>query len=299
MNVVIDAYAKINLTLDIFQKRADGFHSLASIMQAISLHDTLTFTLTEKPGVSFTCNLGESEGIPTDSNNLVVRAALLVLERLSQNHPVNNGVEIHLHKEIPSQAGLGGGSSDAAATIRGCETIFGIKISDKELINLAGQLGSDVPFFLVGGAAKVEGRGEKLTALPNIPMLWLVVVKPEAHVSTGWAYELLDEQKDRTSHRLTEKMAKAILNQDEELILLLQSNDFEHPILSHIPELAELQDDIRIAGALNSHLCGSGSAFYGIAQDKSSAELIAGRLRKKYQNVYVTHTIAKIDDSIL
>ncbi len=298
MNIVINAYAKINLTLDIFQKRADGFHSLASIMQAISLHDTLTFKLSDRDGVQFTCNLSENDGIPSNSDNLVVRAAMLVSEWISSKHNFSTGIEIHLHKEIPSQAGLGGGSSDAAASIRGCEKVFGIKIPEKELITLASQLGSDVPFFLMGGTAKVEGRGEKITSLSSTPELWLVVVKPDIHVSTGWAYGLLDEQKDRTSHRLTEKMAKAISSQDYELILLLQSNDFEFPILSHIPQLVELQDDIRIAGAMNSHLCGSGSAFYGIAQDKSSAELIAGRLRKKYKDVYVAHTLARNEEYI-
>src|SRR5262249_7853251 len=161
-------------------KRADGYHSLASVMQAISLHDTLHLKRRAEPGIAFTCDAPEAFPVPTDATNLVVRAAQAALDAAAQNgNAITGGVEIHLIKRIPGQAGLGGVSSNAAATLLGVNALLELGLDAKTLHAAASALGSDVPFFLTGGTAVARGRGENITPLPDAPTLWLVVVKPE------------------------------------------------------------------------------------------------------------------------
>ncbi len=295
-NLTLTACAKINLTLDVFSKRADGYHSIASVMQAISLHDTLTFAHTAERGIQFTCDAPDSPDIPVDATNLVVRAAQSALDYAVQNgRHGTNGVRIHLVKRIPSQAGLGGGSSDAASALRGTATLLELEIPQKELHTLAASLGSDVPFFLVGGRAAARGRGETLTPLPDDSGFWLVVVKPEACVSTGWAYGELDAVPERQSHRATKRMEEALVAGDAGRLLAFQSNDFELPVFTHHPGIAWLRDELQMAGAVTAHLCGSGAAVYGVAENQAAAERIAGLLRPRYPRTYVTRTLTRAE----
>lgn len=289
--LTVAAYAKINLTLDVFSKRADSYHSIASILQAISLHDTLTLIRRPEPGVVFTCESPPAFAIPTDATNLVVRAALAALEATGKSQEA--GVQINLVKRIPSQAGLGGGSSDAAAALLGVNTLLELGLDDKALHRIAASLGSDVPFFLVGGTAAARGRGESLTPLPDIPPFWLVVVKPEENVSTAWAYGELDAIPGRTSHRVTKRMEEVIHAGDVERLIAWQGNDFELPVLNHFPKIAWLQDEFRMAGALTTHLCGSGSAVYGFARDEAAANHMRGLLQQRYEHVYMARTLTR------
>lgn len=288
------AYAKINLTLDVFSKRADGYHSIASILQVISLHDTLVFSRHAEPGIRFTCDAPEGSAIPTDATNLVVRAAQSIFDQAhEQGHTLSSGVAIHLTKQIPAQAGLGGGSSNAAATLLAMNRLFELKFDSKTLHSLASSLGSDVPFFLVGGTAVARGRGETLTPLPDVPPFWLVVVKPEENVSTAWAYGELDNAPNRQSHRGTMRLETALREDDRGRLLAFQSNDFELPVFEHLPRLAWLRDEIEMAGALAVHLCGSGSALYGVAESEAAAARIADLLRRRYTHVFVARTLAR------
>ncbi len=295
--LILNAYAKINLTLDVFSKRADGYHDIASVMQTISLHDTLHFTRRAEPGIIFTCDAPDAPDVPTDATNLVVRAAQLVINAAQANgHAIEGGMEIHLEKRIPSQAGLGGGSSDAATTLRGVPTVLGLADADlppDTLHTLAAQLGSDVPFFLMGGTAAARGRGEKLSALPDGPPLPLVIVKPDESVSTGWAYNALDDAPDRKSHRATKRMEEALRGNDHDRVVAFQSNDFELPIFQQYPKLAWLHDDLMMAGCQIARLCGSGSALYGVAANTKEAERIATLLRKKYPRAHAAHAIPR------
>lgn len=294
--LTLNAYAKINLTLDVFSKRADGYHDIASVMQTISLHDTLHFTRREQPGIGFTCDAPDAPDVPTDATNLVVRAALLVMEKARESgHILEGGTEIHLIKRIPSQAGLGGGSSDAATALRGVQTLFGLTDTELPLKPLAAQLGSDVPFFLMGGTATARGRGENLTSLPDAPNFALVVVKPEESVSTAWAYNALDAQADRKSHRATKRMEEALRSGDHDRVLAFQSNDFEQPIFEHYPKLAWLHDELMMAGCLTARLCGSGSALYGIVPTPAGAERIAALLRKKYPHTHAARALPRAE----
>jgi len=169
------AYAKINLSLEVLGKRTDGFHDLVSVMQTVSLCDDLTFAPAEE--VTFTCSQPELTG----PSNLVVRAANL----LRQVYGVSAGCAIHLEKHIPHAAGLGGGSSNAATTLRSLVKLWALKESEDTLCRLAAQLGSDVPFFLHRGTALVEGRGERVTPLPDPPTCWYLLAKPPIQVPTA------------------------------------------------------------------------------------------------------------------
>lgn len=295
--LTLNACAKINLTLDVFSKRADGYHEIASVMQTISLHDTLHFTRREEPSIRFTCDAPDAPDVPTDATNLVVRAAQLVIDTAqASGHAIEGGVEIHLEKRIPSQAGLGGGSSNAATALRGVQTVLGLDdavLPLKTLQALAAQLGSDVPFFLIGGTASARGRGEKLSALPDCPQLALVIVKPDESVSTAWAYNALDDLPNRKSHRGTKRMEEALRSSDHDRIIAFQSNDFELPIFEYHPKLAWLHDDLMMAGCLTARLCGSGSALYGIVGNAGEAERVAALLRKKYPRTHTAHTLTR------
>ena len=288
--LIVQAYAKINLTLDVFSKRADGYHSLASVLQTISLRDTLTLTRTDAPGIVLTCDAPEQFAVPTDESNLAFRAAQSVLEAAGKT---DGGIALHLEKRIPAQAGMGGGSSDAAAALVGANRLLALNLDAKKRHELASALGSDVPFFLTGGTAAARGRGEILTPLPDIEPFWLVVVKPDIGVSTGWAYNQLDAEPKRASHRATKRFEEALQSGDRERLIAWQSNDFELPVFTHFPALAWLHDELRMAGALTAHLCGSGSAIYGVAANEAQAEKIAGLLRTKYANVYVAQTLSR------
>jgi 4-diphosphocytidyl-2-C-methyl-D-erythritol kinase len=294
------AFAKINLTLDVFSKRADGYHSMASVMQAISLHDTLTLTRREESGIGFTCDAPDDAQIPADATNLVYRAAEATLKAAeTAGHHIEGGVDLHLVKRVPAQAGLGGGSSDAASTLLGMNALLEFDLSHTILHACATVLGSDVPFFLLGGTAAARGRGENLKALPDAPPWHLVVVKPEESVSTAWAYNQLDAIPDRASHRATGRLEQALQKDDRDRLLAFQSNDFELPVFAHFPRLAWLHDELMMAGALTAHLCGSGAALYGIAPDAAAAQRVADRLRGRYPYVATARSLTRAESDPL
>lgn len=287
----LNSYAKINLTLDVFSKRADGYHGVASIMQTISLYDTVTFAFAENEGIAFTCDIASDIPVPTDSTNLVVRATQAAID--ASGKPLRQGISLHLNKKIPAQAGLGGGSSNAAIALQGVNRLLNLGLNERQLHECAASLGSDVPFFLYGGTAVARGRGEQITLLDDAPRLSLVVVKPEENVSTGWAYSELDAIPDRASHRATKRMEEALKEVDMGRVIAFQSNDFEQPVFQHFPPLAWLHDEMLMAGALTAHLCGSGSALYAVTASDADAERIADLLRKRHANVHTASSLPR------
>lgn len=296
-SLTVSSFAKINLTLDVFSKRADGYHSIASVMQAISLHDTLHLTRSDVSGITFTCDADSQDAIPTDATNLVVRAAQAAIDAAKIGDEV--GVAIHLEKRVPSQAGLGGGSSNAAATLIGINALLDLNLDAKTLHGLAASLGSDVPFFLTGGTAVARGRGEDLTPLPDIAPMHLVIIKPDESVSTGWAYNELDAIPERASHRGTKRIEEALREVDAGRLLAFQSNDFELVVFRHFPRLAWLHDELMMSGAQAVHLCGSGSALYGVAPDEASAQRIADLLKPRYPRISVARTLTRAESDPL
>ncbi|HSP13412.1 MAG TPA: 4-(cytidine 5'-diphospho)-2-C-methyl-D-erythritol kinase [Thermoanaerobaculia bacterium] len=238
----IRSYAKINWSLRITAKRADGYHDLETLFQTISLHDELTITPAER--LSLEC---DDHGVPTDDTNLVIRAA-----RAIGAPPVR----IELKKRIPAGGGLGGGSSNAAATLIALDSMFGLHA---RLPEISLSLGSDVPFFLVGGTAYATGRGEKLTRLPAAAPIPLLLVLPEERVSTAEAFSLIGSySKPVGIERYREILEEDLLAHGE-----LLTNDFEQPVFARIPKLREYKHRLLAAGAAWAGMSGSGSTIVG------------------------------------
>jgi 4-diphosphocytidyl-2-C-methyl-D-erythritol kinase len=242
----VEAHAKINWVLRVTGRRTDGFHDLETIFQEISLHDTLTIEPAER--FSFTC---DDPTIPTDERNLVVRAA-----RALHTPPV----AIHLQKRVPAGGGLGGGSSDAAATLVALAKMFSI---DAPLAEIALQLGSDVPFFLTGGTAYGSGRGEVLTPMPSPGEIPLLLLFPGHRVLTAQAFRMLRTFSPPLGIARYESMlASDFLSHGSELV-----NDFESPVFDAYPMLGALVSRLRDAGAELARMSGSGSTIFGAFRD--------------------------------
>lgn len=273
--LTVSAPAKINLTLDVGSRRPDGYHDIRSVMQTIALHDTLEIAPTpDRPGVHLRVMGDEAEGVPTDETNIVHRAAAR-LQSLAQNAP---GLQITLTKRIPSQAGLGGGSSDAAATLHGVNALLGGPLSLNHLTDVAATLGADVPFFLSGGTALVEGLGERVTPLLELAPPWpLVIVKPPVGVPTAWAYGALDALPDRKPSTATDAWLRSGSERRP-------ANDFEQVILPRLPPIAAayalLDETNQTGGSFTPLLCGSGAALFCRARDAGDAERLAERVRQ-------------------
>lgn len=290
MRLEARAPAKINLTLEVLGRRPDGYHEIASVMHAVRLSDYLILELPDVPALSATQGTlaltGEAAEIPTDSRNLIWRAVGLfvaAVPALSVERHAPWGA--YVQKAIPAQAGLGGGSSDAAATLRLLgEWASRMRLPAPDIRALAPQLGADVAFFLNGACALARGKGEQLEALPALPPFWWVIAKPHAvGVSTAWAYAQLKRdavvQQPHAPH--TERLLAALANQairaPEDLAPLLH-NDFDAPILEAVPALAAVRQQMLDAGAMRVILCGSGAAQAGLCASRSDAQRIADAL---------------------
>lgn len=276
------AYAKINLTLDVLGRRADGYHNLASVMQTIALHDTLLLQPTGDGTIEFSCDLAELN----TPLNLVPRAAALL--RSEAQRPTL-GATIELHKETPVQAGLGGGSSDAACALLELNRLWDLQIPQGRLFALAADLGSDVPFFIAGGTAETRGRGEHVAALPPAERVWLVLAKPAIPVSTPLVFKNLQpsEYSDGSSTAL---VAEAIRQQRpipfEELY-----NALEPGVLRMYPEVARLRELMLEAGAPLVRMSGSGPSLFTPFRTLAEAANVFLRVRERLTDVWLTHTL--------
>ncbi|MBE0643378.1 MAG: 4-(cytidine 5'-diphospho)-2-C-methyl-D-erythritol kinase [Bacteroidetes bacterium] len=256
----IRSYAKINLGLRVLGRRADGFHDLVTVFHLVDLFDTLQFEITDG-SISLESN---RDDIPTDDGNLCVRAARLLLEQQR-----GMGVHIVLHKNIPAGAGLGGGSSNAAAVLRYLPSLLGLSFPEEELLEMAAMLGSDVPFFLQDGSALARGRGEVLEHFSWQCPWWIVLVNPGIHVSTAWAYGSLrlDAQPEEADLRTTLREAY----DDPNAIALLLHNDFERTVIEAHPAIGEAKQRLLDGGASGALMSGSGSSVFGLFPDESAA----------------------------
>ena len=264
-SLTLPAFAKINPSLRVLGKRADGYHEVDTVLQTISLHDTLTFTVTETPEVVLSC---DDRSLSVGADNLVYRAADSLRSRLAPG----KGARIRLVKRIPVQAGLGGGSSDAAVTLMALAHLWQVPAKGAELLELAEHLGADVPFFFFGGRARGTGSGENLAPLGDATDQFLLVVKPNANIATSDAYKLLK------AASLTTVEAKTILSSSERGRISdsfdakdLQ-NDFETAILEIEPEIKRARVALMKAGARTALLAGSGSAVFGIFDNGDAQE---------------------------
>lgn len=278
------APAKINPVLEVLGKRPDGYHELALIFQTIELHDVLTF---ERSKDELLLEIDSAPpGLSNGDSNLILQAAELFLKRYPQK---KEGVLIHLTKNIPLAAGLGGGSSDAAATLKGLDNLFQTRSGLVELQRMAEALGSDVPFFLTGGTALGTGRGEKITPLPPAPDTHLVLVKPGKGLATPNVYG--SGKAVFTSGEKARSFQKLL--QEKKLPSLAGSlfNGLEPATFFLMPETQEIKKRLLEAGARGALVCGSGPTVFGITGSRAEAEKIAGGLQDGGRTVIVTRTV--------
>jgi 4-diphosphocytidyl-2-C-methyl-D-erythritol kinase len=258
------APAKINLTLDILEKRADGYHEVDMIMQSVSLVDELEMEVISE-GISLT---SDSSVIPLDSRNLVWQAAELLQKRFG----VSQGIRIHLKKNIPVEAGLAGGSSDAATTLRGLNLLWGLNLPLGELEKIGAELGSDIPFCIRGGTMRATGRGEILERLPGIPKFSVLLIKPTVGVSTARAYQKFGE-KGVTDHPDMAGMMEAISQGNREGIQKKIKNVFEEWVPEMQPIILEIMERLKEKGAKCVGMSGSGPTVFVLTD---SAEELKG-----------------------
>ncbi len=262
------AAAKINLYLDVIRRREDGYHDVETFYQPVSLFDELTFESAER-GVTVT---GDDPAVPWNEENLCHRAARLVLERAG----VRGGVRISCRKEIPTGAGLGGGSADAAATLIAVNRLLGARLDAGDLLDLGSRLGSDVPFFVLGRPAIGRGRGEILEASPGLSGGWILIVKPHLSISTKWAYENLNLLLTRDEGEATLGSFLADLRAFPNAALAVR-NSFEAGAAGRFPEIARVLAELREARPVLCSLSGSGSACFAVFREEREAREAAGR----------------------
>ncbi|MDH7569360.1 MAG: 4-(cytidine 5'-diphospho)-2-C-methyl-D-erythritol kinase [Armatimonadota bacterium] len=276
--LVVRAPAKINLTLCVGRRRSDNFHEIESFFQAIDLCDLVELENASANGEVLVTT--SDPALPCDARNTAFRAAQLLIEAWAPGR----SVRIHLEKRIPSQAGLGGGSSDAAAVLRGLNRLWGLDLPPQALLSMAAAVGSDVPFFLTGGCAVVRGRGEVVQPFTPPFSGWVVLVKPDFGVSTAQAYAHLAAQRAGITPphgEVMARMARALSRGDVCAVARALHNDLEQPVFRAHPQLAALKDELEVAGALGALLSGSGSTVFGLfsseAAARRAAEELAGR----------------------
>jgi len=266
MRLRLTAPAKINWTLEVLGPRPDGFHEVKTILQTIDLCDSLEL----EPAPELTLE-ATGEGLPPPQDNLTMKAARLLRERVGYS----GGARMRLTKAIPVAAGLGGGSSDAAAALRGLDRLWGLALPHERLVELAAEMGSDVPFFLHGGTALAEGRGERITPLPNAPRTAILVVVPPLSIShkTQRMYSLLDRE-HHSDGAASDRFADA-LKQGQPLREGDQYDVFDSLAFRAFPELETCRQALIQAGASAVHLAGSGPALFVLLRDEEQRERLA------------------------
>ncbi len=284
MTVIEPACAKLNLTLDVLGKREDGYHDLKSVMQTVEYCDDIRMEIGTGEPWSLTCT---DPDIPTDSRNLAWKAAQAFYDATGI---ADEGLTIHITKRIPSQAGMGGGSSDAAAVLRALNRCYGSPLSPMQLADVGAAVGSDVPFCVLGGTVMCEGRGERLRPVTPMPDCVILVCKPEFSMSTPALYRELDES-GIDVHPDNDAMELALRIGDLAMIGSLLCNVFDPVVSASYPLMDQLRQMFMEAGAYGCQMSGSGSSFYGIMPDLDSAEMLALSLKTLCKEVFLTRPV--------
>ena len=276
------AHAKVNLTLEVGAKRADGYHEVTSVMQRISLWDTVTV----QRGTGRDRLLCDAPVTEDENDNLCMRAAKVFFAETGLK---SDGVTVTLEKRIPMQAGLGGGSSDAAAVLRALRTLYDSGIGDGALESMGAKLGSDVPFFIRGGTQLATGRGEVVSPLPPLAAGWFVVVKPAEGYATAEMYRRLDEP-GSVLVRNSRYMQDAVAANNVHAVAAELHNSFER-VVPKGSSLRTIKDALRARGALGTLLSGSGSAVFGLFDDREAALAAADALRETWPLTFLAQPV--------
>lgn len=291
-SLTLKSYGKVNLGLQVLGKRKDGYHEIETILATIDLHDEITLTRSDK-GIRVK---SDNKTLPSQRRNLAYRAAELLLKEKG----VREGVEIFIHKRIPVGVGLGGWSSNGATVLKGLLQLYEIPCSNRDLLEMAKELGSDLPFFLKGGVALAKGRGEILFPLSLPSPIWFVLVFPGFPISTLWAYQNLDLTiPSRSLKILTRSVERGDLYTLAEKLV----NSFEEVMFREYPVLKVVKERLLRHGALGASLSGSGSSIFGICEDEDSALRIASHIspsefseEKSEFFVVVTKTVREVQE---
>ncbi len=281
----LNAYAKVNLSLDVLADRPDGFHDIETVLHTVELHDSIVLR-ENGDGIAVNC---ASPDIPADTQNIVYRTAQLLKETFG----IARGVEVELKKCIPIAAGLGGASSDAAVTLLGLAQMWKLRLTERQLMDLAARIGSDVPFFLAGGSALAAGRGERIRMLRPLPSTWVVLARPPIPVSTEWAYKVLDHEAVR-KHPDTQALVRALDAEDPGAVGRLLCNVFEGVLVAHHPIIGEIRDRMQAMHPLGVSLSGTGPVMFALVATESSAREMAAALASATDvEAFVTRTFAE------
>jgi 4-diphosphocytidyl-2-C-methyl-D-erythritol kinase len=284
--LVVRAHAKINLDLRVLGMRPDGYHELRTVFQAISLHDTLTCVPREGP-FAIEC---DAPGVPLNEANLVWRAAAALWETLGREG-APRGVLVRIEKRIPLQAGLGGGSADAAAALVALARAWRSPLTTTQLTDVGSALGADVPFFLTGGTVLGLGRGDEIYPLVDLPRHWIVLLVPGFGVSSAEAYRWYDEGREPGQPpvpRDPQHVPGPWPSRAAQMI-----NDLEPAVARHHPEIEQMKHALRRAGALAASMSGSGSAVFGLFQKRADASAAVERLAGAGWQVLATESLGR------
>jgi 4-diphosphocytidyl-2-C-methyl-D-erythritol kinase len=286
--ITVYAPAKVNLYLRVTGRRPDGYHDLVSIMQALDLYDEVEVERTGQ-GISVTC---DEPGVPDGPGNIAYRAAEALMDRC----PKDAGVSVRIKKNIPSAAGLGGGSSDGAAVMRAMQLLFGLDIPREEMFKIAATVGADLPFFLGWPTALAEGIGDILSPLDPPPLTWVVLVNPGIEVPTGWVYANLNLglTKSSINTKLPQPDGWA---EDRSLIGPSLYNDLESVTVGRYPEIAKIKSELIDLGADGALMSGSGSTVFGLYGSEKAAMSAHDSIEAPGIRVIVTRTISRWPDA--
>lgn len=280
----LPSFAKINWLLRVLGRRDDGFHELCTVFQTVSLHDNLTFS--EGDEIILTCS---DEKIPSGEGNLIVKAARTLREKSG----AKKGARIHLEKNIPSPGGLGGGSSNAAIALLGLAALWEVKIDFGELLEIGRQIGSDVPFFFYGGTCAAAGRGTEITPLEDLRENFLLIVTPNADVSTPEAFARLN------ASRLTKEASKSILQiclSEAKTLDLRHSelkNDFEASVFAVEPEIARVKEKLLKLGAIQALMSGSGASVFAVFEKEETRQATLKALEVENWRKFAVATVSR------
>ena len=281
-SILLPSYAKINLGLQVFGKRDDGYHEIRSILQQIDLKDEIEIKLHKEPHIHFSC---DSPTIPADSTNLCVRAAYLIQQYTKKGR----GAKITLTKRIPAGAGLGGGSSNGAVVLLGLNQLWDAKLSSLELQELASKLGVDVPFFIRGGACLATGKGDSLEKVRLPDKFSVLIVFPQITISTKWAYDQVNLDLTMNKKNITFETFKDINFNNVDFFKIFK-NEFEDIVFLEYPVLAEIKKQLYEVNALYASMSGTGSALYGLFCDDREAFSAQQKFQDRHQT-FVTNYI--------
>ena len=267
----INAYAKINIGLDVLARRPDGYHEVRMVMQTVGLHDEITVETCDEPGIFISSDSGK---VPLGEDNLIYKAAALIMKEYS----LLRGVRIKLTKNIPVAAGLAGGSTDAVATLRAIDRLYDLGLSDDRLCELGVRIGADVPYCLTGGTVLCEGIGEKMTKLDAHPACTVLLAKPPEGVSTAYVYKHLEL--DKVTHPDIDAIIDGIRANDLSAVASHTGNVLESVTIPEHPVIGRIKDIMRNNGAKASLMSGSGPTVFGLFESEDDAKKAFGELER-------------------